>query len=391
MSAASYSPREMIERLVAFNTVSEHSNMALINWVADYLDSHGIANRKIFSPEGDKANLFATIGPEIEGGVVLSGHSDVVPVKGQAWDSDPFTLVEKDGKLFGRGTADMKSFLAIALALAPEFKALKPKKPIHIALSYDEEVGCTGVGHMIKDIVDNLPLPRAAIVGEPSDMKCISAHKGITAFRTTIRGVAAHSSQPHRGANANIAAGRLIEFIFQMAEQARHARSDPSSGFEPPYTSFQVGIIKGGVANNIIPQDCFFEWEFRNAPWDDPAALIATFERYSQDTVLPWLREFAPQAGIETVTLGSVPPLKPEEEGYAENLVRRITGANRSSVVSYATESGLFQEVGLSTVVCGPGSIDQAHQPNEFITVSQVDACAEFLRKLATWAANSSD
>lgn len=378
--------REMIERLIGFDTTSAKSNLALIDFAQDYLEGLGARCRRTTNAEATKANLFASLGPQTAGGVVLSGHSDVVPVDGQAWDSDPFTVVERDGRLYGRGTADMKSFLAVALALVPEFQAQPLAKPLHIALSYDEEVGCTGVHGMINDITENLPPPDMVIVGEPTDMQIINGHKGCFLFETRITGQAAHSSQPHHGGNAIIAAGRLIAFLADLAASKR-AAAEEGNPFDPPYTTFNLGQIDGGKAINIVAQDCSFTWEFRPIPGEDTEAIVAAFEAFAEEEVLPGLSEFAPGAGIETKRLATVLPLAPEENGAAESLVRHLSGANASSVVSFGTEGGLFQAAGLSAVVFGPGSIDQAHKANEFISLEQVAACEAFLLKLRDWAA----
>lgn len=383
MTDATLDPKEMIARLIAFPTVSSRSNLDLIDWVEERLTGLGARCRRTANAEGTKANLFASIGPDIPGGIVLSGHSDVVPVEGQTWSSDPFTLTERDGRLYGRGTADMKSFLAIALALAPEFAARPLRRPIHLAFSYDEEVGCLGVGGLIEDMSANLPLPALAIIGEPTDMRLVTGHKAVHAFRTSITGRPAHSSQPHRGAGAIFAAGRMIEKLWQLGQEKRQ-HSDPR--FEPPYTTVQVGTIEGGTALNILPGACSFVWEYRSLPGDDPTDIHRRMEAFAQEEVLPALREFAPEADIVTEAIAAVPPLTPEREGAAEALVRRLTGANESRMVAFTTEGGLFQQAGLSTVVCGPGSIDQAHQPDEFIELSQVEACTAFLRRLADWA-----
>ena len=378
--------REMIERLVGFDTTSAKSNLALIDFAQHYLESRGARCRRTLDAEAGKANLFASLGPAAPGGVVLSGHSDVVPVDGQPWDSDPFRVVERDGRLYGRGTADMKSFLATALALVPEFQAQPLRRPIHIALSYDEEVGCIGVGAMLRDIAENLPAPEMVIVGEPTDMRIVNGHKGCYLFETRVKGQAAHSSQPHRGGNAILAAGRLIAFLAEAAAQKRRA-APADSPFDPPYTTFNLGQIEGGKAINIVAQDCSFTWEFRPLPGEDTEAIVAAFETHAREAVLPALSEFAPGAAIETARLATVLPLAPEAEGAAESLVRRLSGVNDSGVVSFGTEGGIFQAAGLSTVVFGPGSIDQAHKPNEFITLAQVAACEAFLLKLRDWAA----
>jgi len=378
-----FTPVEMIAKLVAFPTVSDQSNLDLIDWVEGWLTAHGARCRRTWDTERRKANLFATIGPDTAGGIVLSGHSDVVPVAGQDWHSDPFRVVQRDGKLYGRGTADMKSFLAIALALVPEFAARPLRRPIHLALSYDEEVGCFGVGGLLDDVVANLPRPALAVVGEPTSMRLVTGHKSIAAFRTRVTGRPAHSSQPHRGAGAILAAGRLIEFLWRIAEEKR---ASPDPRFDPPWTTVQVGVIEGGTAINILPADCSFLWENRALPGEDPDEIRRRLEAFAREEVLPALREFAPEAEIVTEPLASVPPLSPETEGAAETLVRRLTGANESRMVSFATEGGLFQQAGISTVICGPGSIDQAHQPNEFIALEQVEAGTAFLRRLADWA-----
>src|SRR5690625_161537 len=383
MSRDDLPARELIERLVAFPTISERSNLELISWVESYLSLRGARCRRTFNEEGTKAILFATFGPEVSGGIVLSGHSDVVPVEGQSWSSDPFTVTERDGRLYGRGTADMKSFLAVAMSLAPTFAALPLRRPIHLAFSYDEEVGCLGVGRMIVDVMANLPRPALAIIGEPTSMRLVTGHKGVNAFRTRVTGLPAHSSQPHRGAGAIFAAGRLIDYLWRLGEEQREKR-DPR--FEPAWTTVQVGMIEGGTALNILPGDCSFLWEYRQLPSQDSKEIRARFEHYSESEVLPRLREFAPDATIETETLAIVPPLAQEQEGAAESLVRRLTGSNESAAVSFATEGGIFQQAGISTVICGPGSIDQAHQPDEFIELEQIDACNAFLHRLSEWA-----
>ncbi|NIA71539.1 acetylornithine deacetylase [Pelagibius litoralis] len=380
------SSRDMIARLVGFDTVSAKSNTALIDFAQDYLESQGARCRRSSNADGSKANLLASLGPGVPGGVVLSGHSDVVPVEGQPWDRDPFTLFEDGGYLYGRGTADMKSFLAIAMGLVPEFNARPLKRPIHLAFSYDEEVGCTGVPALIDDLTQHLPEPALVIVGEPTSMQIVNGHKGCFLFETRIKGQAAHSSLPQLGANAIMAAGKIIAHIAGLAE-AKRAAADPNNPFNPPYTTFNLGEVNGGKAVNIVAQDCRFTWEFRPVPGEDTEAIIAEVDRFARDEVLPKLREFAPEASIETLRPATVLPLSPERDGAAETLVRRLTGANDSGVVSFGTEGGLFQAAGLSTVVFGPGSIDQAHQANEYIALEQVAACEAFMLKLRDWAA----
>ena len=379
---------DMLDRLIGFDTVSSKSNLELIAFVESYLAGLGIASRRTTSPDGEKANLFATIGPHEPGGVVLSGHTDVVPVKGQPWTSNPFALTRRDSRLYGRGTADMKTFIAVCLALAPQAVRSHLRKPVHFAFSFDEETGCLGVGHLIEDVSRNLPMPAAVIVGEPSDMKLVNAHKGGYGFRTTVVGKEAHSSQLHRAGHAIYAAIDLVQFVRRIAEEKRRT-APPDSPFEPPYSTLSVGTIDGGTALNIVPRQCVFDWEMRPLPGDDAEEVLDRFNRYAETVVLPRLRENAPEATIVTEVEAQVPPLEPEAESPAEALVRLLTGANRAQVVSYCTEGGLFQRAGMSTVICGPGSIDQAHKPDEFIEIAQIAACEEFLRRLIEWAATA--
>ena len=313
--------------------------------------------------------------------VVLSGHTDVVPVDGQLWDTDPFSVIEKDGRLYGRGTADMKSFCAVALSLVPEMVAHDLKRPIHLAFSYDEEVGCVGVPGLIERIVAELPKPRAVVVGEPTSMRVVTAHKSLTALETVVTGHEAHSAQTHRGVSAVMTAARLITFLSDMAQE--NAANPPSqTPFEPAYSTIHVGTVHGGTAVNIISRECRFEWDIRCIPEDDPQAFVERFETYCQDEILPGLRKMAPDVDIVTRTLYSSPALRPEANGEAESLAKQLTGYNATDAVAYLAEAGQFQEAGFSTVICGPGSIDQAHQPNEYIAWSQVEECVGFMRAL---------
>jgi len=378
LSAAAF---DMIAKLVGFATVSRDSNLALIEFVSSYLAEHGVACRLLPNADHSKANLFATIGPMVAGGVVLSGHTDVVPVDGQPWDSDPFLLTEKNGRLYGRGSADMKSFYAIALALVPEMLARGLVRPIHLALSYDEEIGCLGAPAMIQRIAAELPAPRAVVVGEPTDMRIVTAHKSITGVNTVVTGHEAHSSQTHRGVSAVMTAARLITFLEDMARE-NAARPASQTSFEPAYSTIHVGTVRGGTAANIISRECRFDWDMRCIPEDDPQDFLERFDRYCRDEILPGMQAVAPDASIVTALTCSVPALDPEPDGAAEALVRTLTGNNSSHAVAYAAEAGQFQQAGFSTVLCGPGSIDQAHQPNEFIEKSQVHACVDFMRRL---------
>jgi acetylornithine deacetylase len=375
----------ILERLVGFDTVSANSNLALIDWVADYLDGLGIASTLTRSPDGGKANLFATVGPPERGGVILSGHTDVVPVAGQAWDTDPFRLVARDDRLYGRGAADMKGFIALALALVPEAVALPLQTPLHLALSYDEEVGCLGVPALIRALPQGLARPRLAIIGEPSEMRVANAHKGIQFLRTRVTGHEAHSSAPERGVNAIAAAAEIIAEIGRIAAE-RRAAAGPDSRFDPPYTSFNIGRIEGGSAVNIIARDCVFEWEFRAIPGDDDAALRERVDKFVEADLLPRLRAVHPDAAVETESAALVPPLVPDPASPAEALARGLTHANETTTIAFATEAGLFQMAGIPAVICGPGSIDVAHQPNEHISRAQLAAGGEFLDRLLTWA-----
>jgi len=372
--------RAMIARLVGFDTTSRNSNLALIDFVRDHLAAHDIPSTLIPNEDGTKANLFATIGPAEPGGVVLSGHTDVVPVDGQPWDTDPFTLVEKDGRLYGRGTTDMKSFSAIALALLPEMQAAGLKRPIHLALSYDEEVGCIGAPALIEAVKSNLPPVRAVIVGEPTEMRLIGAHKGMGVWRTTVTGREAHSSQTHKGVNAVMVAAELVTWLSRRAAIfAAHPHVD--SPFTPPYTTINCGMIRGGTALNILARECHFVWDVRIMPEDDMAALQADFQAEC-DRLERDMKAKAPETGIVTGKLAAAPALRPMPDSEADQLVRAITGENTSGAVAFAAEAGQFQEAGFPTVLCGPGCVDQAHQPNEFIELAQVEACITFLRGL---------
>lgn len=377
----SYTPREMIERLIAFDTTSRDSNLHLISFVEDYAKAHGLSPRRIPNAEGTKANLLITLGPNEPGGIILSGHTDVVPVDGQPWDTDPFKVVEKDGKLYGRGTSDMKSFSAVVLALMPEFLKRRVRTPIHIALSYDEEVGCLGVRPMIAEIIKAVPRPKLAIIGEPTDMKVVNAHKGIRSFRTTVTGREAHSSQTDKGVNAVMVAAELIMHLSDIAEEMRKA-GDPSGRFDPPYTTVQSSTIEGGTALNILARHCTFQWEFRYLPGTSRDAIVERFVAHTKEKVLPRLQRIAPEADIVTTVRAHVPALVATEGCPAEALAKQLTGRNHAEAVAYGTEAGLFQEAGIPSVVCGPGNIQQAHKPNEFIELSQIDACVAFMRRL---------
>lgn len=374
--------RELLEKLVAFPSVSRDSNLPVIDFIEEYLASWGVSSSRVYDETGTKANLYANVGPEIEGGVILSGHTDVVPVDGQAWDSDPFTVTERDGRLFGRGTCDMKGFDALALAAVPMALKADVKRPLQIAMSYDEEVGCVGAPAMIAEMAQHLPRARAAIIGEPSMMKAVNGHKGGIGIETRMHGFEVHSSLMHTGVNAIMEAAKLIEWANAQNDANRAKKPDAVSAlFEPPWTTLHVGTITGGTAENITAKDCRFIMGVRAVPgesaddWRD--AYLARVAELDAE-----MKAIHPDAGIETNPRFNVPGLKPEENGEAERLVRQLTGDNGTHVVSYGTEAGQFQEGGYSAIICGPGNIEQAHQPNEYISVEQFNAGEAFMKRL---------
>lgn len=378
----------ILDRLVAFDTTSSRSNLDLIDWIEGYLAGYGITATRTAASAG-KANLFATIGGEGgRGGVVLSGHTDVVPVAGQEWQSEPFRLSERDGRLHARGSADMKGFIALVLALVPEMAARPLAVPLHLAFTHDEETGCFGAPALIRALPSGTARPLMAIVGEPTSMQVANAQKGCSFFRTRITGQDGHSSAPDRGVNAILAAAEVIAEIGRLYAEAR-GRARPESGFDPPHTTLSVGTIAGGSAVNIVARDCAFDWDLRTIPDDDAAALKARIDRFIATDLLPRMQAVYPAASIETETVVSVPPLVPEPGSPAEALARRLTGANTTTTVSFATEAGLYQEAGIPAIVCGPGSIDVAHKPDEFITRAELAAGQAFLDRLLDWARNS--
>ncbi len=370
---------EILEKLISFPTVSKDSNLDLIEFVEGYLTEHGISSKRVPNNKGTKANLYATIGPMEEGGIILSGHTDVVPVEGQPWETDPFVLTEKEDRLYGRGTCDMKAYAAIALSLIPEMKNLK--KPIHLAFSYDEEIGCLGAPGMIAELKENLPKPRAVIVGEPTEMKVVTAHKGIVALTTTVTGHEAHSSQTHRGVSAVMTASKLIQWLEDRAEKLRQS-APKDSGFEPHFTTIHVGVINGGTALNIISRHCEFSWDIRSIPEDDSQQIVEDFEDFCQNQVVQEMQKIAPETGIQTRCFADAPALGHEPESEAVRLAKELTTETTTRKVPYAAEAGQFQQAGFPTVICGPGSIDQAHQPNEYIKINEILKCEKFIHKI---------
>jgi acetylornithine deacetylase len=372
--------REMIERLVGFDTTSRNSNLELIGFVRDYLAGHGVEGRMTFDDEKRKANFYATVGPADRAGILLSGHTDVVPVDGQAWDSEPFRVVERDGRLYGRGTSDMKSFLAVALAFVPEMRRRELKTPIHLAFSYDEEVGCIGVHRLIEDFA-NIPVkPFACVVGEPTEMKVVSAHKGKRSYTARVRGHECHSSMTHIGVNAVEVAAEIVAHMRGMARRFRdQGPHDPD--YDPPYTTVHTGTIHGGTALNIVPKDCAFEFEWRHLPEHDPDEIYAEVAGVVE-ALLPEMRKVAPGTGIEIAERSTIIGLGTDPGAAVVALVKALTGANATEKVSFGTEAGAFQHAEIPTVVCGPGSIEQAHKPNEFVSLEQVRLCERFMERL---------
>jgi acetylornithine deacetylase len=375
-------PFEIMEKLISFPTVSRDTNIPLIDWVADYLDTHGIESHRYIDPDQPKHAIFAHVGPWEEGAIVLSGHTDVVPVDGQPWDSDPFTVIQKDGKYYGRGTCDMKGFDALALWALVEGKYAGLRKPLQIALSFDEEVGCTGAPPMIAAMQPVLPKGKAAIIGEPSTMQAVTGHKGGTGFDTHVVGFEVHSSLLHTGVNAIMAGAKLIDWANQMNTENMLAKpTQIAAMFDPPFTTVHVGMIQGGTAHNITAKDCKFAMDFRVVPGEDKNVWGTRYLEKVRE-VEAQMQSVVPETEIRISERFDVPALQPEENGAAETLVRQITGDNASHKVSYGTEAGQFQEAGYSAVICGPGDIAQAHQPNEFIEVAQFEAGHDFMRKL---------
>lgn len=375
-----YTPEEMLAKLVSYPTVSRDSNVDLMDFVADYLDGHGVTAHRTWSDDGQKCNIYACVGPEVAGGVVLSGHVDVVPVDGQDWSTDPFTLVRKGDRLYGRGACDMKGFDALALCAVPKAMAAGVKRPLQLALTYDEETGMHGAYQLVPELAKHMPPAEAVIVGEPSQMQVVTGHKGGLMLHTHVHGFEVHSSIVHTGVSAVMTAARLVTWLeAQMAANA--AAADPDSLFVPPYTTLHVGMIEGGTARNIVAKDCWFSTDVRVLPgesskdWRD--RYLAEAARIEKE-----MQAIRPDTGITVEVRGDIPGCRPDLATDAEALCRALTGDNAEHVVSYGTEGGIFQDGGYSTCICGPGSIEQAHQPDEFIEISQLNAGESFMDKL---------
>lgn len=381
MTHHTLSSREMLEKLISFDTISSKSNLALIHWVQDYLSSFGVQSHLVHDATKNKANLHAIIGPADVAGVVLSGHTDVVPVEGQAWDTDPFALHEHDGLLYGRGTCDMKGFLAIALAKVPQMVKMDLKEPLHFALSYDEELGCIGA-HSLADHIANAAIkPKMCIVGEPTMMKPITGHKGICDMRCTIHGKESHSSLAPYAVNAVEAAAELVTYIRSVAR--RMASEGPyNRHFDPPFTTLQTGLFHGGTAVNIVPNNCEVGFEIRNIPEVDPEVVLEEIRQHAFKNIEPRMKDIDPTSGFEFKLSARAPSFDISNDHDVVEMVLALTGANAAEKVSFATEAGIFAAKGIPTVVCGPGSITQAHKPNEFIAQEQVLRCENFVDRL---------
>ena len=373
--------RAMIERLIAFDTTSRNSNLELIHDIRDYLAGLGVESELVFDPERTKANLYATLGPTDRGGIALSGHTDVVPVDGQDWSSDPWTVVEREGRLYGRGTCDMKGFVATVLAQAPRFLERGLETPIHLCFSFDEEIGCVGVRHLLAWLAARPVKPAACIIGEPTEMKVINGHKGKLSTRCHVRGLECHSSLAPMGVNAVQAAARVIARLDDMA-QRKAAEGPFNPGYDVPYTTVHCGLVQGGTALNIVPRDCHFEFEFRNLATEDPETLLAEIQAYAHDELEPAMKALDPNAGFRWEPMSTFLGLDTPEDAEVVVLAKGLAGANATGKVSFGTEAGLFADEGMPAVVCGPGSIEQAHKPDEYVELSQLALCERFLGRL---------
>jgi acetylornithine deacetylase len=377
--AAPLVPLELVRRLIAFDTTSRGSNLALIDFAQGLLEEFGARCRRTFDASGNKANLFATLGPDKPGGYVLSGHTDVVPVDGQDWSSDPFGPEVRGDKLFGRGACDMKGFIGVALAALPKIAKAKLARPLHFALSYDEEVGCTGVRGLLDDLNANTIKPDLAIIGEPTSMKVVGAHKSGAVLHTHCHGREGHSSAPEKGANAVMMAGEFVRLLEEVWDELR---ADADSRFDPPHSTVQANMIEGGSASNILARDARVTWEYRALPDRDAGAIVARVRERAEHEILPKYRDRAPEARLETVLHASYPGLVMDETSPAVRLALTLTGANHAETVSYGTEAGHFQGAGIPAVICGPGSIDQAHKADEWVELAQLKACEDLLAKV---------
>lgn len=367
--------------LIAFPTVSDLSNTAMIAYLADRLENAG-AKVDIFPDDsGQKANLFATIGPEVDGGIVLSGHSDVVPAAAEDWASDPFEMIESDDRLYGRGSCDMKGFIAAATAMAPDLAKKVGARPLHFAFTYDEEVGCFGAQALVKALRDKGLRPDIAVIGEPTSMRVIEGHKGCYEYTTRFTGLAGHGSAPDKGVNAVEYAVRYVSRLLELKDLLR-ARAPANSRFDPPWTTINTGSLKGGVMHNVIAGHAEVEWEMRPVQLSDANLVKADLKELCETRLLPAMRAICPEADIVTEVIGEVDGLEPADANQARDILMELTGANGADLVAFGTEAGIFQSLGLSAVVCGPGSIEQAHKPDEYVSLDQLQQCLDMLDRL---------
>lgn len=376
---------DILTDLIAFESVSSESNLDLIAYINQRLDQLGTRTHLTLNEDGNKANLFATFGdPEADGGIVLSGHTDVVPVEGQDWSTDPFVATNADGRIYGRGACDMKGFIACAMAFAPQFEDMAKTRPIHLAFTYDEEVGCLGAQVMLKDLAASGRRPALCIIGEPTMMKIIEGNKGCCEYTTHFTGLEGHGSMPDKGVNAIEYAVHYVSRLLDIGATLR-TRAPEASRFDPPWSTIQIGRMAGGIARNIIAGSCSVEWELRPVQASDFTFTQEQIRGFVETDLLPRMRAVHPDAAILTETIGEVAGLEPMSQSEAVALVRALTGnTDPTECVAFSTEAGLFQELGIDTVVCGPGSIDQAHKPDEFVALDQLSACLEMMEGLGT-------
>lgn len=379
-----FTSRQLLEKLVAFDTTSRESNLALIDFVWRYLNDLGVSCELIHNAERSKANLYARLGPAGDGGVMLSGHSDVVPVEGQNWSVPPFTLTERDGKLYGRGTADMKGYIACMLAAVPHFLAQPLKQPLHLAISYDEEVGCLGVRTLLEALLQRPEKPSICLIGEPTELQPVLGHKGKLGVRCEVKGAACHSAYAPQGVNAIEYAAQLVHQLTAIGERLAQAEQHDTR-FDPPFTTVQTGIIRGGTVLNIVPAECVFDFEVRTLPQHDAQAVAAEIETFAQSELVPRMQAVAVDSAIRFYPISGYPGLLTDAQSDAARLIAYLTQSSDFSTVAFGTEGGLFHQAGIPSVICGPGSMAQGHKPDEFISIAQLDACDAMLQRLAAW------
>lgn len=379
-----FTSRQLLEKLVAFDTTSRESNLALIDFVWRYLNDLGVSGELIHNAERSKANLYARLGPAGDGGVMLSGHSDVVPVEGQNWSVPPFTLTERDGKLYGRGTADMKGYIACMLAAVPHFLAQPLKQPLHLAISYDEEVGCLGVRTLLEALSQRPEKPSICLIGEPTELQPVLGHKGKLGVRCEMKGAACHSAYAPQGVNAIEYAAQLVHQLTAIGERLAQTEQHDTR-FDPPFTTVQTGIIRGGTVLNIVPAECVFDFEVRTLPQHDAQAVAAEIDTFAQSELVPRMQAVAVDSAIRFYPISGYPGLLTDAQSDAARLIAYLTQSSNFSTVAFGTEGGLFHQAGIPSVICGPGSMAQGHKPDEFISIAQLDACDAMLQRLAAW------